>query len=128
MTLREPVCITSRLLPGVKIGDSHISIEFGGVTRDGRVRYRYYIDGPGLQYDNDDLKSGVGGGSLLQGLESLLSFMTAAAEAVRYNLNGGESDNSDLFPAWVMDWCYLHDEELQMASLELSETPDAITP
>lgn len=127
MTLREPVRITSRLLPGLTLGDSEISIEFGAETADGRIRYHYFIDGPGMEYENNDLKSGVGGGSLLDGLKSLLSFLSAAADAVRYELSGRESDNSDLFPEPVMQWAYGHQSELECIELELSENPDAIT-
>lgn len=128
MTLKEPVCITSRLLPGLKVGDSEISIEFGDMTREGRVRYRYYIDGPDLEYNSDDLKSGVGGGSLQQGLASLLSFLSAAAEAVRYSeWAGRESDNRDMFPEPVMRWAAQHASELELLDLELEENPDAIT-
>lgn len=129
MTLNQPFEITSRLLPGVKIGnDSFISIEFAGETPDGRARYRYYIDTPSFDYSKQDLKSGVGGGSLQSGMESLLSFLGAFAEARAYeDRTGRESENSDLFPDELASWAVEHSDEFSMLQCELSESPDLIT-
>lgn len=127
MTLREPVCITSRLLPGVRVGDASISIEECGATNDGRTRYKYYIDTPAFEYEGSDLKSGVGNGTLQSGLASLLSFLSAAAESYSYQQRTGRAgDNSDLFPAHVTEWAYQHSDELGMLACELDETPNLI--
>jgi hypothetical protein len=83
---------------------------FDGETRDGRARYRYHIDGPELEHTSNDLKSGGGGGSLVQGMASLLSFLTAAAESYRYRKCDwdqiGEDDNASLFPRSVVEWAH----------------------
>jgi hypothetical protein len=60
----------------------------------------------------------VGGGCIQEALSSLLSFLVASAEAVRY---GSDSDNSDLFPKKVAEWAYMNSDELSMLSVELEE-------
>lgn len=126
MTLHPPFCITSRLLAGVRIGQTEISIEIGKETNDGRIRYRYHLDGPGIEHTGDDLKSGVGGGSLVQGMASLLSFLGAAAESYRYCRMDwdkiGEDDNASLFPREVTEWAYQNDDEISMLQLEIEES------
>ncbi len=132
MNLHPPICITSRLLPGLHIRDngnlSEISIEFDGETSDGRARYRFYIDAPGIEHTGNDLKSGVGSGSLQHGLESLLSFLGAAAESYSYRQRTGRTgENEDLFPPAVVEWAHHHSDELSMLACELEETPNLIT-
>jgi len=120
MKLQAPFEISARLLPSVHIGESFISITFDGETPDGRARYRYYLDTPTFDYENNDLASGVGGGSLQAGMESLLSFLGAAAEAYRYGMRGGsKSENADLFPEHVMEWAYLNEDELGVRACEM---------
>ena len=114
LKIKQPCIITARLLPGIKIGDSFISIEYSERKADeGRARYRYYIDTPAFEHVNDDLQSGYGGGSLQEGLDSLLSFLQS----------GDAFDDKQ-----VAEWAQENSEELSMAQLELEETPDAITP
>jgi hypothetical protein len=125
MKINSPCCITSRLLPGITIAGSEISIEYAGSTSDGRTRYRWFID-IGKEFTGNDLKSGCQGGGLQSGLESLLSFMEACGEAHRYaQRTGRPGENADLFPVPVAEWCYQHSNELGMARLEIeeSETP-----
>ncbi len=128
MNLREPIIITARLLAGVKVGVATISIDFAGHTSDGRTRYNYFIDTPLFEYAGSDLKSGVGGGSLQAGLESLLAFLSAAAESYAYQMRTGrQGENADLFPANVLEWAYQHSDELSMLACELEEDRALIT-
>jgi hypothetical protein len=122
--------ITSRLLPGIKVGDATISIEYDasieydGSGDDGRVRYRYYIDLPKWEHNSNDL---TGRGGLQEGLSSLLSFLSAFAEAVRYRESTGRySENADLFPDRLEAWAVENSDELSMLSCELEETPHLI--
>lgn len=128
MIIREPCCITSRLLPGVMVDGVEVSIEYSkepGESR--RVRYRYYIDDGPREYQADDLQSGAGGGNLQAGLENLLAFLGAAGEAYNYKMRTGEeSDNGDLFPDWVSEWAYQNDDELSMIGIELRESENII--
>lgn len=135
-TLKHPVFITSRVMAGIKVGDGTISIEVvrkknGDVqrTRDKRLRYKYYIDTPEFSYTKADLKSGCcardNAKSLSEGLRSLLSFLSACADANAPGEEPGES--ADLFPKHVGEWAYQNDSEIGMAQIELEETPDAIT-
>lgn len=128
MILKSPCIITPRLLPGVKIGGAYVSIEYAGINGTaGRTRYRWYIDVDGAEYTGDDLQSGHGGGDLRQGLESLLSFLSACGESVSYAARTGRSgENADLFPPAVAEWCAANDGELSMAAMEVQETADCI--
>lgn len=127
MTIKTPCIITPRLLPGLKIGNSFISIEYSGdIDSEGRGIYKYHIDTPSFEYSNDDLKSGCQGGSLQEGLESLLSFLENAGEAYRRNCDKLPTYLSDLFPAHVMEWAYMNLGEIEIAHFEVSETNDCI--
>ncbi|MCW4050798.1 MAG: hypothetical protein NWE89_13790 [Candidatus Bathyarchaeota archaeon] len=129
MEIREPLIITSRLAPGVKIGDATISIEYADITPDGRQAYRWFIDnGNGHRQDfrGEDLVSGVGGGSLQEGLKSLLGFLGAFAEAIAYQerIYAGEPlENSDLFPVMLSEWATANADEISMLAYELEEKP-----
>jgi hypothetical protein len=55
-------------------------------------------------------------------LGSLLTFLSAAAEAYSYTMRTGrEAENSELFPAWVCEWAHGCADELSMAAMELEE-------
>lgn len=104
-----------------------MSIEYDPLfpyAEDNRDRYQYHIDADGRSHSGCDLKSGCGGGTLQEGLESLLSFLSAAAESYRYK--GMEGENSDLFPEWVDEWAAQHSDEIGMMRLELEENKDLI--
>ena len=125
MTLHPPFIITSRLMPGVKIENATISIEFGNLTRDGRIRYHYFIDIEGQpEHEASDLKSGVGGGSLQGGMESLLVFLAVAAES--YHYDGMDGENSDLFPEYVNQWADQNSDEISLIACELREAGELI--
>lgn len=128
MQLSQPVVITPRLLPGVRVGDAWVSIEYASRPgSEGRTRYRWYIDLDGHEFTGDDLQSGASGGSLQSGLESLLSFMSAFGESVSYQRRTGrEGDNADLFPAGLADWADINSDELGLLASELGESADAI--
>ena len=144
MLLKSPVMITARLLPGVQIGDAWVSIEYSDrAGRDGRVRYRWYVDlKDGREFSGDDLQSGCGGGSLQAGLESLLCFLGAFAESWQHFIrNGGEMpvetsgqvkalmyqvEGMNSFPAGLVQWAMQNSDEIGMLQIELEETPDLI--
>jgi hypothetical protein len=120
--LKEPFFISSRLLPAVKVGDATISIEYAGNEPDGRVRYRYFIDfADGTEHVGEDLRSGVRGGSLREGMESLLSFLEACSESRRHGLDE-PGENADLFPDNVGEWACQNDGEIASVRLWIEET------
>ena len=140
MEIKQPLCITSRLLPGVEIGGATISIEYAHVTLTGQQAYRWFIDNiecPVMQagyygvkqnyrqdFQGDDLRSGVGGGSLQEGLASLFSFLGAFAEAHAYQDRvGQECENADLFPHGLKEWAVANADEISMLVCELEENP-----
>lgn len=126
MILHPPFIIGSRLLPCLKIGNCEVSLEYASVTDEGRTRYRYYIDTePG--YTDDDLKSGCQGGNLQEGFASLLSFLSACAEAGYYHqCTGRSSDNIDLFPNFICDWAMERKDEIDALGIELEQSKTLI--
>ena len=121
MKLLSPIIITPRLMAGLKIGDSFVSIQDTGRNCEGRTIYRYHIDTPEFEYTNNDLRSDIYGGTLQEGLETLLAFLGACAES------GDDGENSDLFPINVREWANHHDDELAMLRIDLEENQNLIT-
>lgn len=132
MKLSNPMLITSRLLPGFRIGDTLISIDYQGVGRDGRLRYRVIFDmgaedkkltkkksitvngfGSPNRQDRDSL--------IIEQARAILSFLGAFAEASRY---GPDSDNWDLFPDSLRAWALNYSSEIELLGFELTENQD----
>lgn len=109
-----------------------VQLEYSTLPGDsGRTRYKWTIDLPdGLEFGGTDLQSGCQGGSLQEGFESLLSFLTAAADSYRYRGMDWEEitedDNASLFPRAVVEWAYQNSSELELLSLEIEENPELI--
>ena len=127
MEIRSPLSITPRLLPGCEIGGAWISIEYAYITLDGRQCYCWYIDRSGDNEENFhsyDLHSGVSGGTLQEGLENLLVFLGAFAEAhVSEGRIGGDVENLMLFPADLINWAVQNIDAITTMELELIEHP-----
>ena len=138
MEVSYPICITSRLRAGVKIGESEISIAFDGMTDDGRRQYKYWLDlktdDTVIEHYGEDLASGIerfiGKASLQAGLRDLLSFMKDCGESYWYAVQTcrdvEDYVNGSLFPLPVAEWCYLNSDELSILSCELEENPGLI--
>jgi len=127
MKLNDPFKIGARLLPALQIGDSWLSMEWAGFSEDRRAICKYHIDTPQWSYTGDDLKSGVGGGSLQDMFAGLLSFLGACAESRAYQTRTGRAgENADLFPDYVGEWAEMHSDELSMLACELEERADLI--
>lgn len=111
MELHPPLMISARLLPAVRIGDTFISIE-PTCTRDhsGKPLWRYFIDGPHLIHEGEDL---AGWDDSRGMLGSLLSFLSACAESYP------DGECADLFPANVAEWAQENSDEISIISLEL---------
>lgn len=117
MKLLSPIIITSRLMPGLRIGDTFISLGVGPRNGEGRTVYKCFIDlANGTEHEVRDLRSGCQGGGVQDGLASLLSFLSAA----------GEGD-ADLFPPAITEWAAKNEDEISMLSCELEETAGLVT-
>ncbi len=81
--IHPPMIITARLLPGIRIGDAFISIEpLPQRDHEGRIVVRYFIDAPGMEHTDCDLRTGCGEKwDHRKVMGTLLSFLGAAAEA-----------------------------------------------
>jgi hypothetical protein len=129
MKINSPLIITPRLMAGCQIGNSFISIGYSKRAGcENRIRYQYYIDVGNKEYSGDDIQSGNGGGSLQEGLETLLCFLSAAAEAYWYKMSFPSSspENLENFPSWVNEWAYQNSDELAMLQCEVQETAGLI--
>lgn len=132
MILHEPFRISSRLMPSLEIGKATISLQAGQRNREGRTCFECWLDLPdGSEHQIENLRSGCQGGGVQKGFESLLSFLGAAAEAYRYRMGTGgvresESGNESLFSPPVVEWAYMHSDELAMLQIELEERKDLI--
>lgn len=137
MKLLPPFIITARLLPGLKIGDGFLSL--AGVTKGevenclgARLRAGFILDLPdSVTFENDELQTGCGGGTIESMFESFLSFLGAAAESYRYNdcdwEKIDEDDNASLFPRHVVEWAYQNSDEISMLECEIQEGENLIT-
>lgn len=126
LRLTDPVIITPRLLPGVRVGDGFVSVQRHARLRvDGRHVFSYFIDLPSGEHSGDDLSSPRP--SLQEALATTLSFLSAAGEGVEYEQRTGrESDNARLFEPPVGEWAAQHSDELSMLANELDETDGLI--
>lgn len=99
MVLHEPFFIGSALAPALKIGDATLTLL--EVIHGGRDRAVFEIrTTTGIDYTDRQLLSGYGGfRSTVEIFETFLAFLDAASEA------GPDSDNADLFPPHIMEWC-----------------------
>ncbi len=92
------------------------------------MQYDVWIDLPdGSEHHIEDLRSGCQGGSIIEGMSALLSFLGASAESYRYEMSTGRtSDNRDLFDPAIVEWAYQHDDEIGMMQLEIEETDSVL--
>lgn len=124
MIIYPPLCITSRLLPGCRIGEAEISIEYSNIPGKGnRQRYRYFIDNAtGYNYRSADLEYAPGGGTLQEGLETLFIYLLAFTKAIKYGeATGRETENMSLFPAELEDWVIENADEINIMESELRD-------
>ena len=129
MKLHNPFIITSRLLPGLKIGETTISFEIlDETTNDNRDICRYYIDNGDYEFSASDLKSGCGGfESIQKAAESFLDFLSAALESYHYNGNViDQDDNSSLFSREVLELFSGQSDEISCLRCDIEENPGLI--
>ena len=115
MKLRPPFIITSTLNPGLKIGDSTLHLTDVQVAEEGRDRATFLLVTPEFEYEDDQLRSGVGGFLGTVGIfESFLGFMQAAVESADYEERTGRiGENTDLFPRHIVEWAMDHRYEIE---------------
>lgn len=118
MELQYPLIITSRLLPGVQVGDAFISVEPARKLDNGRTVWRYFIDRGEAEFEADDI---TGFGNEQGAICSVLSFLGACAEGRQRETRGYESENADLFPQEIGEWAEQFSDEIGMLAVELDE-------
>jgi hypothetical protein len=121
MKLHTPFEIAPNLEPGLRIGDAWITLQYSNRPHpEGRQRYCWTWFRGAREESGDDLASGCGGGTLIQGFNSLLSFLSAFAEA-----KDPDDENYDLFPQAMREWAELYSEEIGMLELEIDDAMKA---
>ena len=122
MKLKPPFIITSTLNPGLKIGDSTLHLTDVQVAEEGRDRATFLLVTPEFEYVDDQLRSGVGGFiSTVAAFDAFLSFLSAAAESLRYRIvTGVKGENEDLFPHHVSVWAAYNKDAIEMALCEIT--------
>lgn len=127
-TLTHPMMITSRLLPGVRIGDSFISvqpIELGP----GGYRVTYWIDTPdGALYSGSDITIQYFDQRDIprEAIATLVSFLSADGEVYSGSGRMGTAQPFDGygFNVDVAAWAYGMSDELSMLAMELDGEVD----
>lgn len=129
MILHPPFMISARLLPALRLADGVLSLDKLEAERDGifggqRHRATFWLDAPGLEYMDRELRSGVGGfKSPVQAFEGFLAFLDAAVESLRWERDnpGRKGENTDAFPIKVVEWAMHNHMEIEAVRLDLYE-------
>lgn len=116
MTLAQPMIITSRLLPGVKIGKDTLSFDYCLITKSWKV-----ILDKGEKPFKSYTQTGLNGtfSDIREVAENWIAFMTACAESVKYY--GKDGENSDLFSGYFRQWIVKNQSALEYLQFELSD-------
>lgn len=122
MLLKSPFIIGSTLSPALKIGDSALHLTDVQPAEEGRERATFLLVTPEFEYEDDQLRSGVGGFiSTVAAFDAFLSFLSAAAESLRYRIiTGVKGENEDLFPHHVSVWAAYNKDAIEMALCEIT--------
>jgi hypothetical protein len=112
MILQNPLLISARLLPAVRIGNNWISFDNGDWIFDLESGQEYIETSwsPGASRD------------LREWFASILGFLSAALESRSFRVRTGmQGENEDLFPAFVLDAFDGLSDEVSMLSYDLQE-------
>lgn len=108
--ITEPVIITPRLLPGVRVGGAFVSVQRHAQRRpDGRYVFSYAIDFPGGEHEGADVTSPRPG--LQEALSTVLTFL---------------AQETPPFPPDVAEWALSVSDELSLLASQLDETDGLI--
>lgn len=122
MLLKPPFIVGSTLSPALKIGDGTLHLTDVQLAEQGRDQATFLLVTPEFEYVDDKLRSGVGGFQSTVGIfESFLSFLSAAAESLRYRIvTGVKGENEDLFPHHVNVWAAYNKDAIEMTICEIT--------
>lgn len=121
LTLRPPLIITARLLPGVRFETFTISVD--------PVGWEVFIDFHGEAEGTEtihvtDFRPGRlpldDSEAVRKAMGAFLSFVSAYVEALDYaDRTGRKPENETLFPERFAEWAILETDEITFTSLEL---------
>ena len=120
LTLRPPLAISPRLLPGVDIDGTWVQLD--------TQTWTIIIDHEGREYIEDDFRPGMlpadPSEAVRSAMGSVLSFLGAFAESVNPRLGDDLGENAHLFHADLREWAYLNEDEIAMAGFDLEHEGD----
>ena len=118
MIIKPPCMITSRLLPGIKVGDATLSIEYSDCDKYGRKEFSWFVDVPGVGDFEGASLSGMGG--LQSALGDLCYFLGHAGDWFNSMVKDPE-DEKPLFPPALCEWAGENVDALEMVRMDLEE-------
>ena len=123
MKLHSPFIIGSTLSPALKIGDSVLHLTDVQLAEQGRDQATFLLVTPEFEYVDDKLRSCTGGFiSTVAAFDAFLSFLSAAAESLRYRIvTGVKGENEDLFPHHVNVWAAYNKDAIEVAICEITD-------
>lgn len=114
-SVHPPLFVSSRGMAALHIdGVGTLNLIAYGVDDEYRMRYHYVVedaDGQTIHEGRDLCSAARAGVDYPNMMVSLLGFLGAYAEEYRSAMVGDD----------FYEWCYLHDDELSMARLDLEE-------
>lgn len=125
MKPHPPFIITSRLCPGLRLGDATLSLTGTDQSSEDRDRASFVLDfADGTTYAEDYLRGGAGGFQGPVGMfESFLSFLLAAVESLEFEQRhpGMTGQNTDMFPRHVVEWALDNKSDIESAWCDLCD-------
>ena len=127
MLIKPLFIIGSTLSPALNIGDSVLHLTDVQFAEQDRDQATFLLVTPEFEYEDDQLRSGTGGFQSTVGIfESFLSFLSAAAESLRYRIvTGVKGENEGLFPHHVNVWAAYNKDAIEMAICEITDEDGA---
>jgi hypothetical protein len=137
--LSHPMIITSRLLPGVRVGDATVSVTPERDMTDDydRRRYwRYHIDvpanenGDAIHYESADLSEPwrpkmPDGADACRMVSTVLSFLLNEVDRYRAAMNAHVDEPRDgdpwAFNREIAEWAYIHSTDIEGLMIDIGE-------
>lgn len=100
-------------MKSIIIAGTNLSVRSKGRNAEGRTEYAVRIRLPdGRMFKEENMKSGCQGGTEQEGLESLLSFLSAAAESYP------DGENADLFDPAIVEWAHENQNDIDLERID----------
>lgn len=106
LNLHSPFIISSALAPALRVADATISLLKTSRTTDDRIRCTFEIQTPEFTHIDGEMRTGMGGDTIVSMFENYLGFLSACAESYP------DGENADLFPPTVGEWAKANSDDI----------------